>query len=48
MPKPHRSFIQLLEEDMKKRRKYVYACSHNRFRGSAVCANKLWAPDGVG
>jgi len=26
------------------RRKYVYVCSANRFRGRAVCGNNLWAP----
>src|SRR5262249_41483065 len=31
--------------DMKTRgRRYAYACSHNRFRGRAVCENGLWAP----
>jgi site-specific DNA recombinase len=36
--------LVVASRDMKKRRKYVYACSHNRFRGSVVCSNNLWAP----
>jgi hypothetical protein len=36
--------LVVASRDMKKRRKYVYACSHNLFRGRAVCSNNLWAP----
>lgn len=36
--------LVVASRDMKKRRRHVYACSNNRFRGSTVCANNLWAP----
>ena len=36
--------MTVTSSDWKSRRKFAYACSHNRFRGSSVCANNLWAP----
>ena len=36
--------LVVTSRDMKTRRKFAYACSYNRFRGTAVCSNGLWAP----
>jgi site-specific DNA recombinase len=36
--------LVVMSRPTKHRANYVYVCSNNRFRGSAVCANNLWMP----
>jgi site-specific DNA recombinase len=36
--------LTVTSSDWRTRRRFAYACSHNRFRGRSVCANNLWAP----
>jgi hypothetical protein len=39
-----RGSLTVTSGDWKTRRRFAYACSHNRFRGATVCANNLWSP----